>query len=176
MTESTQQSGISRRSLLKTVGLTLVVAGVTPAGVILGRNGAWAATAEALTPDTFATLVQMSRDIYPHERLEDKVYAAAVSSLDSAANEDADLKAMLETGVADLDEAAGGSYRSVESADERIALLEGIETSDFFQKVRGNLVTGLYNNHEVWAVLGYEGESASKGGYINRGFDDIDWV
>ena len=46
----------------------------------------------------------------------------------------------------------------------------------FFQKVRGSLVTGIYNNPEVWAILGYEGESASKGGYINRGFDDIDWL
>jgi hypothetical protein len=28
----------------------------------------------------------------------------------------------------------------------------------------------------MWKVLGYEGESASKGGYINRGFNDIDWL
>lgn len=176
MAKTTQQPALSRRTLLKTMGVTLIVAGVTPAGLILGRNGAWAATPKNLNPETFASLVQMSRDIYPHERLEDQVYAAAVSSLDDAAEEDVELKAMLETGVADLDEAAGGSYRSVESADERVALLEGIETSDFFQKVRGNLVTGLYNNHEVWAALGYEGESTTKGGYINRGFDDIDWV
>lgn len=176
MTDSSRPIGISRRSLLKTVGATLVVAGVTPAGVILGRNDAWAATAEALAPDTFATLVQMSRDIYPHEKLEETVYADAVSSLDGAAKDDAGLKTMLESGVADLDTAAGGSYRRVESADERLAILEGIQTGGFFQKVRGNLVTGLYNNHEAWALFGYEGESASKGGYINRGFDDINWL
>ena len=46
----------------------------------------------------------------------------------------------------------------------------------FFQKVRGTLVVGIYNNPEVWPLFGYEGESASKGGYINRGFDDIDWL
>ncbi|HDL17353.1 MAG TPA: Twin-arginine translocation pathway signal, partial [Rhizobiales bacterium] len=44
------------------------------------------------------------------------------------------------------------------------------------QKIRGGLVTGLYNRKDVWAKLGYEGESASKGGYIDRGFDDIDWL
>ncbi len=37
-------------------------------------------------------------------------------------------------------------------------------------------MVSLYNQQEVWAILGYEGESASKGGYINRGFDDIDWL
>ena len=147
-----------------------------PAGVILGRNDAWAATAEALTPDSFATLVQMSRDIYPHEKLKDEVYAAAVSALDTAAKDSEELKAMLETGVADLDKAAGGAYMKLESAEKRLEILKGIEDSAFFQKVRGNLVTGLYNNHETWSLLGYEGESASKGGYIDRGFNDIDWI
>jgi hypothetical protein len=28
----------------------------------------------------------------------------------------------------------------------------------------------------VWPIFGYEGESYSKGGYIKRGFDDIDWI
>jgi hypothetical protein len=42
--------------------------------------------------------------------------------------------------------------------------------------VRGNLVTGIYNNKEVWPLFGYEGESASKGGYIHRGFDDVAWL
>jgi len=29
---------------------------------------------------------------------------------------------------------------------------------------------------EVWSAFGYEGESASKGGYMSRGFDDITWL
>jgi hypothetical protein len=59
---------------------------------------------------------------------------------------------------------------------DRLALLKNIETSGFFQKVRGNLVTGIYNNKGVWPIFGYEGESASKGGYIDRGFNDLDWL
>ena len=42
--------------------------------------------------------------------------------------------------------------------------------------MRGDCVTGIYNNPEVWKVLGYEGPSAELGGYINRGFSDIDWL
>jgi len=34
----------------------------------------------------------------------------------------------------------------------------------------------LYNQKPLWAKFGYEGSSADKGGYINRGFNDIDWV
>jgi hypothetical protein len=146
--------------------------------VIIGSNGAWSATAEALTPETFATLVQMSRDIYPHDRLEDRFYAVAVSALDSAAKTDAALKAMLEEGAASLDKAAAAktAYIKLGSEEERVVILKGIEASPFLQKVRGNLITGIYNNKEAWPIFGYEGESASKGGYINRGFDDIDWL
>ena len=51
-----------------------------------------------------------------------------------------------------------------------------MEGAPFFQKIRGGMVTGLYNQKEVWPLFGYEGESYSKGGYIDRGFDDISWL
>jgi hypothetical protein len=28
----------------------------------------------------------------------------------------------------------------------------------------------------VWRHFGYEGASAQHGGYINRGFDDLNWL
>ena len=49
-------------------------------------------------------------------------------------------------------------------------------TTAFFQKVRGDLVVSLYNQKEVWPKFGYEGSSAEHGGYIKRGFADIDWL
>jgi len=169
-------ANISRRTALKAVGAGLIVAGTGAGGLVYGHNNAWAATAENLDADTFATLVQMSRDTYPHDRLEDKFYAAAVSGLDKAAKDDAALKTMLTDGVAGLNKAAGGSYSGITDADKRVALLKAMESDGFFQKVRGNLVTGLYNNKEAWPLFGYEGASADKGGYINRGFNDINWL
>jgi hypothetical protein len=180
MTESGKHAGLTRRTILKSAGSGLIIAAITPTGMILGRRSAWSATAETLQPDTFATLVQMSRDIYPHARLEDKFYAAAVSVLDAAAKAGEDVKSTLEDGVAALDEAAikakSGKYLAIDSEEDRTSLLNDIESSAFFQKVRGNLVTGIYNNKEVWPLFGYEGESASKGGYINRGFNDVAWL
>ena len=167
---------ISRRTALKAVGAGLIVAGTGAGGLVYGHNNAWAATAENLDADTFATLVQMSRDTYPHDRLEDKFYAGAVSGLDKAAKDDGALKTMLTDGVAALNKAAGGSYSGITDADKRVALLKAMESDGFFQKVRGNLVTGLYNNKEAWPLFGYEGASADKGGYIDRGFNDINWL
>jgi len=34
----------------------------------------------------------------------------------------------------------------------------------------------LYDDVEVWQAFGYEGASAHLGGYVNRGFNDLDWL
>ncbi len=44
------------------------------------------------------------------------------------------------------------------------------------RRFRGDLVVSLYNQKEVWPKFGYEGSSAEHGGYITRGFADIDWL
>ena len=169
---------VSRRQVLQAGGATLVAASILSGGVVSGR--AWAATPRALKPATFATLVQMSRDIYPHDRFGDAIYAKAVDGLDAGAAIDAGALKLLEEGISALDAAAMSAhkinYAAVAWEIRRVDLLRKIETGGFFQKVRGHLVTGIYNQPVVWRLLGYEGESASKGGYIDRGFNDIDWV
>jgi hypothetical protein len=42
--------------------------------------------------------------------------------------------------------------------------------------VRANVITTLYDDREVWKLLGYEVDSFAKGGWIDRGFDDLDWL
>ena len=51
--------------------------------------------------------------------------------------------------------------------NERVALLQQIEQTAFFQKVRGDSVVSLYNQKEVWPKFGYEGSSAEHGGYTS---------
>ena len=94
-----------------------------------------------------------------------------------SAAKDAAHRELIESGIADLDKRAGaGGYRTLGWEEERVAVLEQIEATPFFQAVRGGLVVGLYNQKEIWPLFGYEGESYSKGGYIDRGFDDIEWL
>ena len=127
-----------------------------------------------------ATLVQMARDIYPHDRFGDELYALAVKGHDDKAATDAAFKLMLEDGVAGLDKAAKAmghpNYVATGWEAERVEMLRAIEDSEFFQTIRGGLVVGLYNQKAVWDHLGYEGASFDKGGYLDRGFDDVDWL
>ena len=168
------RAGMTRRELLArsvAAGGSLLVG----ASWVTGRSAAWALEVTALKPGTMATLVQMARDIYPHDRVGDRFYAIAIKGYDTA-----ETQPMVAEGIAALDAAAQAAghddYVSIGWEQDRVAILRGMEDSAFFQTVRGGLVTGLYNQKEVWPIFGYEGESFSQGGYIYRGFDDIDWL
>jgi len=168
------RNGLTRRDLLKrTVSVGALVA--IGAGFIAAPDAAWALEVSEITEHQMATLIQMARDIYPHDRIGNEYYAIAVKGYDNA-----EAKEMVAEGVAALDAlavAAGATdYLSTGWEADRVALLEQIEETAFFQTVRGGLVTGLYNQQAVWPIFGYEGESYSKGGYISRGFDDISWL
>ena len=170
---------LTRRDLLSR-GAAIGAIAIAGPGFVAAPDAAWAVETKALKPETMATLIQMARDIYPHDRVADRFYAAAVKMHDDAAATSDDVRAMIENGVAALDQMAqaqgAAGYAALGWEEERVALLRQIEAGPFFQSIRGNLVVGLYNNPEVWPVFGYEGESFSKGGYLDNGFDDIAWL
>jgi len=170
---------LTRRQLLKR-GLALGTGLIAGPGFIAGGGGAWALELEALSPDSMATLLQMARDIYPHDQFADELYAAAIKGHEDRAVTDADFKMMLEAGIQDMDaraEAAGHTrYLGAGWEADRVAILRDIEDQPFFQTIRGSLVVGLYNQPAVWELLGYEGSSVEHGGYLERGFDDIAWL
>jgi hypothetical protein len=175
MKDTVAPRGMTRRQLLSRSVAAGTAAMVMGAGFVAGADAAWAYETTALKPETMATLIQMARDIYPHDRIATEFYATAVKGHDTA-----EAAPEIEAGIAALDAAAQGagfaSYLDAGWEADRAAILRGMEHSAFFQKVRGGLVTGLYNQKAVWPLFGYEGESYSMGGYINRGFDDINWL
>ena len=170
---------MTRRQLLKRgvgIGAGLMVG----SGFLAAGNAAWALETKTLSPEVMATLVQMARDIYPHDRFGDELYAIAIKGHESKAEEDVDYKEMIESGIASLDEMAKAngheSYVDTGWEVDRVAILKTMEQEEFFQSVRGGLVVSLYNQHAVWSILGYEGSSFEKGGYLERGFDDVNWL
>ncbi|MFK8250006.1 Twin-arginine translocation pathway signal [Ancylobacter terrae] len=173
--------GPSRRALLAGAVKAGLGAGalmiVGPA--IINSGEAWGLEVTNLKPETMRTLIVLARDIYPHDRIPDRFYAIAMKPYDAGASDPAN-KAAVEAGVLVLDTLAkakyGVPYADVGWEEQRVAILRELEDSAFFQKVRGGLVVSLYNQEEVWPIFGYEGSSADKGGYIDRGFSDITWL
>ncbi|HEX3499385.1 MAG TPA: twin-arginine translocation signal domain-containing protein [Stellaceae bacterium] len=181
MRQLDKRSRLTRRRFLQTTGVTAIgVSALATGGVLIDPRGAWAMSLTTLSPDTAKTLVQAARDIYPHDRLAESFYAKAIEPYDAKAAKDKALKDLLTDGAADLDKKAATkgakSYADLPGEKDRVAILTSISATPFFQKLRGDLITGIYNQPEVWAKLGYEGPSAAKGGYLHRGFNDIDWL
>lgn len=177
--KNTELSKLTRRQLLKR---SLAIGGgmLVGTGFLAGGNAAWAMETKALEPRVMATLVQLARDIYPHDRFGDDIYATAVKGHDDKSADDADYKMMIEAGIASLDAKAKAngfaSYLGTGWEKHRVEMLRSMQTDGFFQNIRGGLVVSLYNQPKVWELLGYEGSSFEKGGYLERGFDDIDWL
>ena len=171
---------VGRRGFLRGAASVVPATALVAAPMAIRANAAWAAEAMALQPRTMATLVRMSRDIYPHDQIPDLHYVKACQPFDKAAAGGPEARALFEQGAARLDADARDrhalGYLEVPEEADRVALLHGIEDTPFFNKVRSGLVVSLYNQPEIWHRFGYEGSSAEHGGYIHRGFDDIDWL
>jgi hypothetical protein len=179
MREVDRRGKYSRRIFLQGAATAVpVVAVAASAGINI--DDAWADDATTLTPATLKTLVKVARDIYPHDFLVDSYYITAIKPWDGKAAKAPAIKALLEDGVQRLNQDAMArhklAYVQVPWEADRIVLLQGIEQTEFFQKVRSDLVVSLYNQEELWPKFGYEGSSAEHGGYIDRGFNDIDWL
>jgi hypothetical protein len=163
---------LDRRELLKsTTGLLCgwVVAGTPLALIAAGR--AWAVDLTVLTSLEGSTLMSTARTIVPHDKLDDSAYALVVSAVNSDAGKDANLHAMIKDGLATL-----GPIFTTNPESERVAALQKIESSAFFQTMRVKTLQVLYANPIAYAHFGYEGEAFSKGGYLLRGFNDLRWL
>ena len=127
----------------------------------------------SLRSRVMATITAAARSMYPHDALPDEVYARVADKLVEAAEASAETARVIEKGVAVLDD---GRVFAELSADEQLKVLEELEGTDFFELVRSTAVVEVYADKRTWQLLGYEGPSFDKGGYIERGFNDLDWL
>lgn len=170
-----------RREFMKKSGVAVAGAGVMSTTALLATpTDAWAQALAALDAAEVKTLLRVTRDVYPHDGLSDGIYMKVVEMLDAAAAKDPATDKLLADGVKELNAAARNrfkkDYAALAKESDRVAILQSMESTAFFQKIRGDMITGIYNNPDVWKVLGYEGPSAHLGGYLKRGFDDIAWL
>ena len=129
----------------------------------------------ALEQNVAEAVAALARTLYPHVALPDSVYARVPAKIDEAAREDAAQAQTVNEGAADLD--GRGDQPFVErSAEQQLADAKAIEGSDFFELVRSTAVVEMYSDPQTWKLLGYEGPSFAQGGYIDRGFNDLDWL
>jgi hypothetical protein len=120
-------------------------------------------------------LTDMVRAMFPHASFPDGPYERCAQTILDSAQEDLRFRTQLDQGLRDLDAVGGAPFAKLDEAAQ-LELLRGISGTEFFEGVRSRVITSLYDDREVWALLGYEGPSYAQGGYVERGFADLDWL
>jgi hypothetical protein len=166
---------LARRDFLKGSG---VLMGTLAAGTVLAAlapSPVWALELKTLSKAEGQTLMAMGRVLYPHKKLPDAVYALLAKDLDAKAAGDAAAASQIRDGIAALNQAAGGNFAKT-AAPRKLEIVKAMEGQPFFNTVRGQCITSLYDNDMAFAVFGYPGSAWEKGGYITRGFQDLKWL
>lgn len=169
---------LDRRTFLRLTGGAAAAATALAAGIPLVPLSAgaapWGLELKALTEHEAMTLLRVARGLFPHRKLEDVHYAGVVAALDADASGSPDTARLLKDGVAALDRTTVGVKWVELSRGYQLAALQA--QPRLLEAVRGKTVVALYDNPKVWPILGYEGPSSQHGGYLHRGFNDLDWL
>ena len=132
-----------------------------------------------ISPEARAALVRLLRVAYPHDSFPDGPYERTADTIVDQVGETVWHRLVLVAGLETLDaraQAAGADSFAALDDEQALAILEELADAEFFTFVRGVAVVTLYNDAETWKLLGYEGSSFEQGGYLHRGFDDLDWL
>jgi hypothetical protein len=151
---------------------------------VLGISKAWANNPR--DPSATAAMVRMARQLYPHDRIADDVYievleqsinSVAGSGLAVGAGSDqgTGLLAMLQTAEDALNAQQSDDFVDLDEASQ-LAALKAIEHEGYFIAIQYKVKSFFYHHPAVWKIIGYEGPSWMKGGYLHRGAGEIHWL
>lgn len=146
-----------------------------PPPVVLPEDESWVGALSLFDAHAAETLVAAVRTLYPHDGLPERIYRRTVFHFDAmAAKAPAAAQSFAEF-VDLVDGALPLPFREL-SESYRVQVLKGVEGTSAFRLVQRSAVRFLYDDIEVWQAFGYEGASVHLGGYVNRGFNDLDWL
>ncbi len=161
------QGDLSRRRFLVA---TIAYSGLISVGAgaaLLRASSAWAQSSDKGA----AELVRMARLLYPHDGVADDVYIEVIDGISS----DPANGPVLDSAMTSLNAAQSGDWFDLDG-DDQVAAMKSVEKESFFEAIRAGVRDRFYTHPKVWEHIGYPGSSVEFGGYVDRGFDDIDWL
>ena len=157
-----------RRFLVSALAVSSLATGVL-APSLLRESAAWAKDPDKL-------LARLARLLFPHAALPDSVYDDVVARALAITADNPAARSLLLAAEQALDaQVAGGDWYEADEAAQ-LAAMEAVHDEAFFPAASNLFMFTLYTHEECWKAIGYPGSSREYGGYLERGFDDIDWL
>ncbi|UCG73907.1 MAG: hypothetical protein JSV45_05910 [Chromatiales bacterium] len=158
---------------------TLKTALGAKAALLLGglpAVSAWAANHDtAVAARDLETLAVIVRGLLPHDFLTDEDYVGFAQRIDARLGTNPAFRQLITDGIASMNAASGGNWLDAND-DDKVRVLETLQDEASFGQFLNAAIDTLYQDPAVYRKLGYEGSAIEFGGYLNRGFDDIDWL
>jgi hypothetical protein len=135
---------------------------------------AWVAGLRVFGAGEAQHLLAAMRTLYPHDGLPDPVYRRTVAALDALCQRQPALAAPLRALLSALSSAVPAPFAAC-SESYRTTALRNAEAAGLpgFRLLQHLTVRFLYDDLAVWQAFGYEGAAYHLGGYVQRGFDDL---
>lgn len=115
-------------------------------------------------------LASVAYDLFPFQTLTPALYVQVGERLLQAGNP------AIAEGLTRLREVSGNVPWKELDESARVTVLASLQGTPFFAALRAGTIEVLYRSPEVFALVGYGGSAIEYGGYVNRGFDEIDWL
>ena len=154
-----------------------LVAAITVSGLATGtlatslfrESAAWA-------KDPGKPLTRLARLLFPHGALAESVYDDVVARALAMTAADPAAKDLLPSAEQALNAQVAGSDWYAADEQAQLAAMKALQDEAFFPAARNLFMFTLYTHEECWKAIGKPGSSREYGGYLERGFDDIDWL
>ena len=134
-----------------------------------------AVAAPAPDPHTHASLTALAQRMFPHQAFDATAFSGVADAIAAEASTSMPLAELVSNGIKALDPVQDSQWLQA-NEQVQLAAMEAIQEEPFFQYVLNKSIDVLYRDQSLLTLLGYEGSSIEKGGYLHRGFDDIDWL
>lgn len=152
---------LSRRDLIATVQALAVVPKGATARVGPGE------------PAATRSVAALALAAYPHPKLGGAFYTGLAARY--LTELDAPGRAALDAFAARLDADASGHWATA-PVTARTRILATHAADPAYRGFLWRTAELAYRDPAVWKLIGFEGSSLEHGGYLERGFDDIDWL
>lgn len=161
----------SRTTRRKFLVAALTLGGAATSIPLLRTSLAWASS----DADMSAMMVALARRLFPHEGMADGVYSEVVGQVLASVASNPATAELIDGAAQVLDAAGSGSWFDL-GEEAQLDVLRATENDQTVVGLRETVRFVFYQNESVWKHIDYPGSSKEYGGYINRGFNDIDWL
>ena len=164
---------LTRRALVRRAAAAAVLPAIAASPLAAATSAAKGTGDAGQLPEQAATAALL-HTVFPHPWLMAKFYGGVAATY---LGEIVGTRAMDEhrRGLALLDGSYIAPFAELPGVIQR-SMVAKYDQEPFFKALLWRGAELIYRDHKVWDRVGYEGSSVEYGGYLNRGFDDIDWL